>query len=80
VPAKIQRMTAKEMMLERAASWSEADAEIALRAVEDSHRREDRPGDVIDDWGNLSAMSRASTARAMRRLAEDEAAAGHDPW
>jgi hypothetical protein len=38
------------------------------------------PGDIIDDWGNLSAMTRASSARLMRRLAEEEAAAGHDPW
>ena len=39
-----------------------------------------KPGDIIDDWGNLSAMKRASTSGLMRRLAEEEAAAGHDPW
>jgi hypothetical protein len=39
-----------------------------------------QPGDVIDGWGNLSAMRRASTARKMRRLDEAAAAAGHDPW
>ncbi len=39
-----------------------------------------KPGDIVDEWGNLSAMRRASTARKMRRLDEEEAAAGHDPW
>lgn len=73
-------MTAKEKLLLEAPAWSEHDAEVALRAVEREHGTEARPGEVVDDWGNLSAMGRASTARAMRRLADDEAAAGHDPW
>jgi hypothetical protein len=34
-----------------------------------------KPGDIIDDWGNLSAMTRRSTARAMKRLSEEEIAA-----
>ena len=33
-----------------------------------------RPGDIIDDWGNLSAMKRASTSRLMRRMDEEEIA------
>jgi hypothetical protein len=33
-----------------------------------------RPGDIVDEWGNLSAMARASTAEAMRRLDEEEIA------
>ena len=33
-------------------------------------------GDAVDQWGNLSAMTRASTARTMRQLDEKEAAAG----
>lgn len=73
-------MTAKELLLERAPNWSEDEAEVALRAVEHRHAAQARPGDIVDDWGNLSAMTRASTARTMRRLAEEEAAAGHDPW
>jgi hypothetical protein len=76
----IEPMTAKEQLLRQAPDWSEHDAEIALRAVEREHETEARPGDTIDEWGNLSAMARASTARTMRRLAEEEAAAGHDPW
>jgi hypothetical protein len=39
-----------------------------------------RPGDIVDEWGNLSAMRRASTVRRMRRLDEEEAATGHEPW
>jgi hypothetical protein len=35
-----------------------------------------RPGDIIDDWGNLSAMRRASSARKLARLDAEEAAAG----
>jgi hypothetical protein len=34
-------MTARELVLERVPSWSEDDAETALRAVEDKHRHED---------------------------------------
>jgi hypothetical protein len=73
-------MSAKEQLLEQAPHWSEHDAEVALHAVEREHEAEARSGDVVDEWGNLSAMARASTARTMRRLAEEEAAAGHDPW
>jgi hypothetical protein len=32
------------------------------------------PGDIIDEWGNLSAMARASTTEAMHRLDEEEIA------
>ena len=67
-------MTAKELLLQEAPTWSEEQAERALRAA---HAE---PGDTVDDWGNLSAMTRASTARAMRRMGEEEAAAGLDPW
>lgn len=68
--ARIRRMTAKELVLQEAPTWSEEQAARALRAAHIE------PGDVIDDWGNLSAMARASTSRAMRRMAEEEAAAG----
>ena len=50
--------------------WSEEQAERALQAA----RVES--GDVIDDWGNLSAVGRVSTSRAMHRMAVEEAAAG----
>jgi hypothetical protein len=31
-----------------------------------------RPDDVVDEWGNVSAMLRGSTVRSMRRLDEQE--------
>ncbi len=69
-------MTAKELLLQEAAHWSENDAKVALRAVAHEHGAEHATDDIIDEWGNLSAMTRASTARAMRRLDEAEAAVG----
>jgi len=35
-----------------------------------------KPGDIIDEWGNLSAMTRAASGGMLRRLDELEAAAG----
>jgi hypothetical protein len=34
-----------------------------------------KPGDIIDEWGNLSAMKRRSARRKMKRLSEEEIAA-----
>jgi hypothetical protein len=34
-----------------------------------------KPGDVIDEWGNLSAMKRHAAARKMKRLTQEEIAA-----
>jgi hypothetical protein len=67
-------MTAKELLLQEAPTWTEEQAERALRAVHVDD--EAKPGDIVDDWGNLSAMKRNSTARLMRRLDEEDAAAG----
>jgi len=69
-------MTAKELLLQEVPRWTEHDAEVALRAVKSEH--EDKPGDIIDDWGNLSAMKRHAADRKMKRLTEEEIAAnGH---
>jgi len=68
--AKINGMTAKELVLREAPTWSEEQAERALQAAHVE------PGDVIDNWGNLSSMGRASTSRAMHRMATEETAAG----
>jgi hypothetical protein len=65
-------MTAKERILERAPHWSEDQAERALRAAEGEA--------AVDEWGDLSKLREVSTAETMRRLAEEERAAGHDPW
>lgn len=34
-----------------------------------------KAGDIVDDWGNLSAMKRRSASRLMKRLSEEEIAA-----
>ncbi len=73
----IGAMTAKELVLQEASTWTEEQAERALRAVhpETGPETEGKPGDVIDEWGNLSAMKRRSSARLMKRLSEEEIAA-----
>jgi len=65
-------MTAKEKLLQRAPHWSEEQAERALRAAESD--------DAVDAWGDLSKLHEVSSAETMRRLANDEQAAGHEPW
>jgi hypothetical protein len=47
---------------------------IVSRGVNGSGTEAARPGDIIDDWGNLSAMKRAATSQLMRRLDEEETA------
>ncbi|HWY17313.1 MAG TPA: hypothetical protein VNY27_01240 [Solirubrobacteraceae bacterium] len=73
-------MTIKKRLHQLVDELSEAEAADTLEYAASRHARDDRPGDIIDEWGNLSAMRRASSARKMRRLAAEEAAAGHDPW
>ena len=65
-------MTAKETLLQRAPHWSEEQAERALRAAESD--------DAVDEWGDVSKLHEVSTAETMRRLANEEQAAGHEPW
>lgn len=62
-------MTAKEKLHEWVETLSEEDAEWWFAAL-----RNARPGDVIDEWGNLSAFTRAGTADTLRRLDEEERA------
>lgn len=54
--------------------------ESQLEPVADYIAARGRPDDVIDEWGNVSAILRGSTARSMRRLDEQEREAGHSPW
>jgi hypothetical protein len=66
-------MTTREQLHRLVDELSEAEAANTLKYAASRHAREDsRPGDIIDEWGNLSAMRRASTARTMRRLDEEE--------
>jgi hypothetical protein len=67
-------MTAKERLHKLVDELSEAEADDALRYVVSRHEHEDKPGDVIDEWGNLSAMTRASSRRMLKRLDEEEIA------
>jgi hypothetical protein len=65
-------MTAKEKLLQRAPHWSEEQAERALRAAESDG--------AVDESSDLSKLHEVSSAETMRRLAEAEQAAGHEPW
>lgn len=58
----IQGMTAKEKVLALAPRWSEDDAEVALRAVEDKHQAEDE--------SILAEDRRPGEAQAAERLLE----------
>lgn len=44
--AKIRGMTAKELVLAMAHDWSEDDAQVALRAVENKHASERRRSEI----------------------------------
>lgn len=80
VAPTIRLVTARERLHGLVDELSEQEANAALDDIASRRKDGDRPGDVVDEWGNVSAMRRASSARKMRRLAEEEAAAGHDPW
>jgi hypothetical protein len=74
-------MTAKERLQALVEELSEPAAERALKLVEKEHEDPEhadeaaKPGDIIDDWGNLSAMKRGAASRKMKRLSEEEIAA-----
>jgi hypothetical protein len=72
-------MTAKEQLLQEAPDWSERDAEIALRAVQCEHAHAHGDGEG-DGWGDISKVHEVAFGETMKRLAEEERAAGHDPW
>lgn len=57
----------------------EAEAEIDRRMVEGYARVPQRDPEV-DEWGDLTAVREYAAAATMRRLDEEERAAGHDPW
>jgi hypothetical protein len=65
-------MTAKEKLLQRAPHWSEEQAERALLAAESD--------EAVDAWGDLSELHAVSSAETMRRLADEDQAAGHERW
>jgi hypothetical protein len=65
-------VTAKEKLMERAPHWTEEQAARALRAAEGD--------ETMDGWGDLGKLHDATTAETIRRLAEEERAAGQKPW
>jgi hypothetical protein len=71
---RMRPMTAKEKLLERVMTLSEAEADEALRLLDA------RRGETEDEWGDLSKVHEVAFGESMRRLAESERAAGHEPW
>jgi hypothetical protein len=63
-------MTAKELLLQEAPTWSEEQAERALNAVHT------KAVSNVDVWGDLDAWSDAASKDTMHMLDEEEAAAG----
>jgi hypothetical protein len=59
-------------LLQLAPHWSEEQAERALRAAESDG--------ALDECGDLSQLYEVSTAETMRRVAQEEQAAGRKPW
>jgi hypothetical protein len=64
-------MTAREKLLQRVTRLSEAEADETLRLLEAW-----RKGANVDEWGDLSAFRRASSASVFKHLDEEEAKAG----
>ena len=73
--ATLWGVTAKEKLLKEAPRWSERDAVVALQAV-----KRVRSGRTVDEWGDLSKLHEVSFGETMRRLVEEERAAGHESW
>lgn len=68
--ATLWGVTAKEKLLERVETLSEQEAEQLLAALESE----------TDEWGDLSKLHEVAFGETMRRLAEEEQAAGQKPW
>jgi hypothetical protein len=69
-------MTTRETALKLVEELPESRLESLIEFLASQHK----PGDIVDEWGNLSAMTRASTVRTMRRLDEQERETGGEPW
>ena len=64
-------MTAKEKLHERVDALSEAEAQRLLAGLEETGSSGE-----VNEWGDLSAFRRASSASVFRHLDEEEAKAG----
>ena len=67
-------MTTKERLHNLVDELSESEADATLDFIALRRESQNRPGDTIDEWGNLSATTRMATARVMHDLAEEERA------
>jgi hypothetical protein len=71
----IEDMTSKERLHRLVDELSEPEADDALLYL--ASRRAD---DDVDEWGSLSKMLDFAASETMRRMAEEERAAGLPPW
>lgn len=70
--------------------WDVTTREIAHRLLDELPESEVEPvvdfivsrrgGGIVDEWGDLSKVHEVAFGETMRRLAERERAAGHEPW
>jgi hypothetical protein len=67
-------MTTKERLHKLVDELTEDEAGATLDFIASRRGSKAEPGDIIDEWGNLSAMMRGSGLRMLRRMDEDEIA------
>jgi hypothetical protein len=68
-------VTAKEKLHHLVDELSEQEADSAIELIVARHE-----SGTVDAWGDLAKLHEATTAETLRRLAEQERAAGHAPW
>jgi hypothetical protein len=82
MPSTIGSMTAKELVVQEAPTWSEEQAERALRAarlepeeiVASRVEEQAKPNDPDDDREDMRAMAVESSLGVLRRMDEEEVA------
>lgn len=67
-------MTTKERLHKLVDELSEGEAAEMFEYAVSRREGGSRPGDIIDEWGNLSALRRASSPRKLGRLDREEIA------
>ena len=70
--ARIRGVATREQVHKLVDELPESRLDPVAEFISEQSGAEDKPGDIIDDWGNLSAMKRRSSARLMKRLSEEE--------
>jgi hypothetical protein len=79
--AKIRDMATREQVIRAVRELPESEVDpvmefVASRLERGAGEEPAKPGDIVDEWGNLSAMARASSGSMLKRMDEAEAAAG----